>query len=121
MGKKQLIQGAERVRPIIYPHQKKLYSLTNMTGGIYTNQRNFTGIPALKYKDFMREMSAIPFNDAIEKEQCIEIYNKCYTKKISSHRGMLDVLNYLKDNNLLRKRSKTSGPGRPKDYWYGMF
>lgn len=104
----QMIQGAERLRSRSFPYEKVGYALTTEARGLFNNEINFNGVLELEYQELL---------DHIKKQggsttKDIEIYlNK-------PNKSVLNTLNKLLDEDLLKLGKKSNGRGRPSWYWY---
>ena len=105
-GKGQMNQFAERLRPRLYPFQKRLYTFSNIVRGMFNNEMNFEGILQYKY-DFI--INFLAKNGWTPTEEIIELTKK--SKSVTR-----DILKKLRKNGFVKWKTEGTG-GRPLDLW----
>jgi len=105
-GPGQMNQFGERLRPRLYPFQKRLYSFSNLVRGMFINEVNFECI--LQYEhDYILEYLAR--NGWSTTKEVMELTKK----SISVTR---EILKKLRNKGLTKWKTVSTG-GRPLDLW----
>lgn len=107
-GPGTLKQMSHRGRTIQRPNVVSLYSLTNMIKGVFPQEEEFFGITEVKYRDLINWIA----RRGGVKTKDIEIHlNK-------PNKSVLNILNKLYKEGLLKSVKKSFGRGPPSWVWY---
>ncbi len=107
-GPGALIQMAHRGRPLLRPGEISLYSLTNEIRGCFDRETDFKGILSIEHENLLRWIVKQGGVTTKEVEEYLDKPNQ----------SVLDILNKLEKEGLVKSVKKSFGRGRPTWFWY---
>ncbi len=107
-GPGTLKQMSHRGRTILRPNVVSLYSLTNMTKGLFSQEEEFYGIMELEYKDLIDEIKR---HNGVSTQFCAQFLG------LSRH-ATERRLYTMTHQEILKRGSQSVGVGRPRNVWY---
>ncbi|QEE15630.1 hypothetical protein DSAG12_01456 [Promethearchaeum syntrophicum] len=120
-GPIQSLQMGERLRTLHHPFEKILYIMSNfdVKNSKFPESQihNFNCIPEEKYNKFIKKLKDKGLGSV---EECLEIYNSCEIRKISTIKQIYSILNNLIKEGIVEKIKKkplVKKASRPKSYY----